>query len=123
MNDPKKPPLSAPTMPVEFPANLEPIYVNLALIAHSPAEIVIDFARMLPAMPKARVCTRVVLSPICAKLLLRALTENIGKYETQFGEIRVPEGPSLAEQLFRKPTIDPTTPTTPTPDAPAEGGS
>jgi hypothetical protein len=108
MNEPAHPPASAPrSMPLELPANLEPVYSNLALIAHSPAEIVIDFARMLPGMSKARVVSRVILTPLCAKSLLRALSENIAKFEKQFGEIHVPEGPSLAEQLFGKPTGDP----------------
>jgi hypothetical protein len=77
------------------------------MIAHSPMEVVIDFARILPAMVKARVGARIILSPLGAKMLLRALAENIAKFESQFGEIRVPEGPSLAEQLFRKPTVEP----------------
>jgi hypothetical protein len=107
-------------LPLEYPSNLEPIYVNLAMIAHSPVEVVIDFARILPAMIKARVCSRVILSPLGAKILSRALAENIAKYETQFGEIRVPEGPSLAEQLFKKPPSD--SPQDPShPDSPQEG--
>jgi len=107
MNEPGKPPAPAPRqIPLELPGTLEPIYSNLALIAHSQAEIVIDFARMLPGMPKARVAARVVLTPLCAKALMRALSENIVKFEKQFGEIHLPEGPSLAEQLFGKPTGD-----------------
>ena len=109
------PPPGPRPIPLELPANLEPVYSNLALIAHSPAEMVIDFARILPAMPKARICARVILTPLCAKALLRALGENLAKYEQQFGEIRVPEGPSLAEQLFGKPTGDTT------PESPKEG--
>jgi hypothetical protein len=116
MSEPSTPPTPAPRpIPLELPGNLEPVYSNLALIAHSPAEIVIDFARMLPGMPKARVAARVLLTPLCAKALWRALGENIAKYEKQFGEIHVPEGPSLAEQLFGKPTVDPA------PDSPKEG--
>ena len=107
MSEPKKKGATPPRqIPMELPGTLEPAYSNLALIAHSPAEIVIDFARMLPGMPKARVAARVVLTPLCAKALLRALGENIAKFEKQFGEIHVPEGPSLAEQLFGKPTGD-----------------
>jgi hypothetical protein len=116
MSEPKNPPASAPRqIPLELPGTLEPVYSNLALIAHSPAEIVIDFARILPGMPKARVAARVVLTPLCAKALLRALADNVAKFEKQFGEIHVPEGPSLAEQLFGKPTGDPT------PESPKEG--
>jgi hypothetical protein len=109
------PPAAPHPIPLELPANLEPVYSNLALIAHSPAEMVIDFARILPAMPKARICARIILTPLCAKALLHALGENLANYEKQFGEIRVPEGPSLAEQHFGKPTGDTS------PDAPKEG--
>jgi hypothetical protein len=116
MSEPQSSAPSAPRpIPLELPGNLEPVYSNLALIAHSPAEIVIDFARMLPGMPKARVYSRVVLTPLCAKALQRALTDNLAKYEGKFGEIHIPEGPSLAEQLFGKPTVDPT------PEPPKEG--
>ena len=116
MTEPQPTPPAAPQpLPIELPGNLEPVYSNLALIAHSPAEMVIDFARVLPAMPKARICARVILTPLCAKALLRALGENLAKFEQQYGEIRMPEGPSLAEQLFGKPTVDPA------PDSPKEG--
>jgi hypothetical protein len=110
MSEAPHPPAPAPRpIPLELPATLEPAYANLALIAHSPAEIVIDFARMLPGMPKARVAARIILTPLCAKALLRALGDNLAKFEKQYGEIHVPEGPSLAEQLFGKPTGDQST--------------
>jgi len=67
----------------------EGIYSNLALISHSPAEFVIDFTRMLPGVPKTRVYARIVMTPQHAKSFLLALQENIGKYEKQFGEIKV----------------------------------
>lgn len=87
-------------MAVEIPANLDAIYTNFALISHSPSEVVIGFARVLPNM-KARVVTRMVLTPLNAKLLLRALTDNLAKFEAQYGEIIVPT--QLADQLFRPP--------------------
>jgi hypothetical protein len=87
---------------IEIPANLEAIYSNFALIAHSPSEMVIDFARMLPNMPQARIHARIVMTPMNAKLLLRALSENLRTYEAQYGEIVVPTG--LAEQLFKPPS-------------------
>lgn len=65
----------------------EGIYSNLAIISHSPAEFVIDFTRILPGVPKARVHARIVMTPQHAKLLLHALGENIGKFENQYGEI------------------------------------
>lgn len=65
-------------------------YANLVLINHSPAEFVLDFARFVPGSPKARVQTRVLLAPIHAKSLLKALETNLKKYEDQYGEIKVP---------------------------------
>jgi hypothetical protein len=76
---------------VELPRDLEAIYANFALITHSPSEIVIDLARILPNVPKAKVYARVVMTPMNAKLLLRALEENLSKFEAQFGEIKTPE--------------------------------
>ncbi len=86
-------------MAIEIPANLEAVYSNFALITHSPSEIVVDFARLLPNMPKARIYARIVMTPMNAKLLLRALSENLSRFEAQYGEIIVPTG--LAEQLFK----------------------
>ncbi len=83
-----------PTQPVqinvELPGDLEAAYANFALITHSPSEIVLDFARILPNVPKAKVYARVVMTPMNAKLLHRALGENLVKYEEQFGEIKTP---------------------------------
>jgi hypothetical protein len=67
----------------------EGIYSNLALISHSPSEFVLDFARVLPGSRKAKVYARVVMTPQHVKLLLKALEENIKRYEGQFGEIKV----------------------------------
>ncbi len=63
-------------------------YSNLVLINHSPAEFVLDFARVVPGSPKARVQTRVILAPVHAKGLLEALKMNLKKYEDKFGEIK-----------------------------------
>src|ERR1043165_6366697 len=87
-------------MAIELPASLDAVYTNFALITHSPSEVLIDFARVLPNM-KARVQTRMVMTPLNAKLLLHALTENLSKLEAQFGEIVVPT--QLADHLFRPP--------------------
>ena len=67
------------------------IYANLAIIAHSSSEFIVDFVRVLPGMPKAGVKSRIVLAPEHAKRLLRALEENVNKYEQTFGPIRMPE--------------------------------
>lgn len=64
-------------------------YSNLALITHSNSEFIFDFARMLPGYPKAQVVSRVIMTPEHAKRLLLALKDNIGKYESQNGEIRL----------------------------------
>ncbi|NLE52626.1 MAG: DUF3467 domain-containing protein [Chloroflexi bacterium] len=86
---------------VEIPADLAASYANFAIITHSPWEFFLDFAQFLPNTPKARVRTRIVLAPANAKMLLRALQENITRYEAQHGEIEVPERPpSLADRLF-----------------------
>jgi len=67
----------------------EGIYANLALITHSPSEIIIDFARVMPGVPKARVYARIVMTPAHAKMLLNALQDNIKKFESQFGAIKI----------------------------------
>ena len=67
----------------------EGIYSNLAMITHSPAEFVVDFTRMLPGVPKTKVYARIIMTPQHAKSLLRALKDNIEKYEKQFGEIKI----------------------------------
>ena len=72
-------PIPGPQM--EIPTGLEPIYTNLARISHSPADIVIDFAQILPGEAKASVRARVLMTPLSAKLLLRALNENLARYE------------------------------------------
>ena len=84
---------------LEVPPHLEPTYTNLARISHSPADFVIDFAQMIPGENKASVRARVFMSPLSAKLLLRALNENISRYETALGEIALPT--TLADNLFR----------------------
>lgn len=86
---------------VQLPADLDPTYANFALITHTPSELIIDFAQVMPQMKQARVRARVVMTPTNAKLLLRALGERIGRYEAQYGEVEIPQGASLAEQLFR----------------------
>jgi len=76
----------------------EGIYSNFVLIAHSPSEFILDFARMLPGLPKAKVFARIVMTPQHAKLLRNALDENLKKYEERFGEIKAfPPGPAKTE--------------------------
>ncbi|MBK9005910.1 MAG: hypothetical protein CNIPEHKO_01964 [Anaerolineales bacterium] len=80
---------------------LEPAYANLARISHSPTEFVIDFGHMIPGEPTANINARVVMTPLSAKLLLRALNENLARYEAAFGEVKIPSGNTLADNLFR----------------------
>ncbi len=98
MMTPQKQP---PGPKIHSPEDLSTIYTNLARIAHSPADIVIDFAHLLPGEKTATVNARVLMTPLSAKLLLRALADNISRYEAAFGEIKMPVNSSLAENLFR----------------------
>jgi len=97
--------MSLPTPPpspsLEISSGLDIVYANLARISHSPADIVIDFAHILPGDSKATVKARILMSPLSAKLLVRALAENLSRFESAFGEINVPTNSSLAENLFR----------------------
>lgn len=86
---------------IEIPEGLKPLYTNLARISHSPADIVIDFAQLLPGEGRANVQARMLMTPLSAKLLLRALTENLARYEAAFGEINIPHGSTLADNLFK----------------------
>lgn len=65
----------------------EGIYSNLAMISHSNSEFVVDFIRLMPGVPKAKVKSRIILTPDHAKRLLSALKDNIEKYEDSFGKI------------------------------------
>lgn len=65
-------------------------YANFAIITHSSSDFVIDFARVLPGVPKAKVNSRVILAPEHAKRLLGALQENIVRYEREYGLIKIP---------------------------------
>lgn len=66
----------------------EGVYSNLVMIAHSNTEFVLDFIRIMPGVPKAKVKSRVIITPEHAKRLLAALKDNIRKYEETFGAIR-----------------------------------
>lgn len=81
---------------IEIPTDLEAIYSNFVMLTHSPSEIVLDFARLLPRTPKAKVHARIIMTPMNAKLLHRALGEHLTKFEERFGEIKLTE-PSFEE--------------------------
>lgn len=67
----------------------EGTYSNLVIITHSPAEFIMDFTRVVPGIPKAKVQSRIIMTPQHAKLFLNALNENIKRFENQFGEIKI----------------------------------
>ncbi len=71
------------------------IYSNLAIITHSNSEFVLDFVRVMPGVPKAKVRARVLLTPQHAKRLMRALVDNIQKFEQVHGQIRETEMPEI----------------------------
>jgi hypothetical protein len=95
MSDPKKNQIN-----IELTDEMaEGIYSNLAIITHSHSEFIIDFVKILPGIPKAKVKSRIILTPQHAKRLFRALQENISKYERLHGEIIAPETEGLPLNL------------------------
>jgi hypothetical protein len=86
---------------LSLPPDLKPVYVNLVRIGHTPMELTFDFACMLPGQEPTQIQSRLVMSPVGAKLFLRALAENLARYEAAFGEVHLPGDPSLATDLFR----------------------
>ena len=86
------------------PEVAEGIYANLAIITHSSAEVVMDFIRVLPGVPKANVKSRIILAPEHAKRLLFAFQDNIQKYEKAFGPINLPGAEAPAEEGGRTAT-------------------
>jgi uncharacterized protein (DUF1778 family) len=81
------------------------VYSNLAIITHSNSEFVVDFARVLPGVPKAKVKSRIVLTPQHAKRLLRALSENVKKFEALHGNIQESEMQAMP-MTFSGPTTE-----------------
>ena len=74
-------------------------YANLAIITHSSSEFILDFAQNMPGMPTMQVASRIIMTPEHAKRLLGALNDNIRKYESQFGEIKLPLNPMMMPPL------------------------
>ncbi|MEO0078016.1 MAG: DUF3467 domain-containing protein [candidate division WOR-3 bacterium] len=90
MNQENSPPPQGPPVQIEIgEKESEGVYSNFVLIAHSASEFIIDFARILPGLPKAKVFSRIVMTPQHAFLLHSALTDNIKKYEDRFGKIKL----------------------------------
>lgn len=81
----------------------EGIYANLAIITHSHSEFVVDFIRVMPNVPKAKVQSRIIMTPQHAKRLMNALRENIGKFEQAYGNIQDLEMPPIPPMNFSTP--------------------
>ncbi len=91
---------------IELPESLaDGVYSNLAIITHSPSEFVCDFVQMMPGMPKAKVRSRVVMTPENAKRLMYALQDNIRKYEQNLGVIQE-KGGNVPPMNFGTPTTE-----------------
>ena len=88
---------------IRISPDLEAVYANLVRITHSPSEFIFDFAQMLPGLKEPDLKSRVLLSPLSAKLIFKALGENLAKYEANFGDISIPGRSSLADSLFQPP--------------------
>jgi len=82
----------------------EGIYSNLAIITHSNSEFVIDFVKLMPGVPKAKVKSRIVLTPQHAKRLLKALKDNLSKFEQAHGPIKDTDMPNVLPLSFGGPT-------------------
>jgi hypothetical protein len=80
------------------------IYSNLAIITHSPAEVVCDFIQIMPGMPKGKVRSRVIMTPENAKRFLQALAENIEKYEENYGAINQNNSNNMPPMNFGTPS-------------------
>ena len=91
-----------PQLELNLPADARALYSNLVRITHSPADLVFDFAEILPGAGAPTIQVRVIMSPVGAKLFLRALAENLARYEANFGEIHLPGEASLASGPVRQ---------------------
>lgn len=88
-------------MSIELPEEVaDGTYSNLAIISHSNSEFVLDFIRMVPNVPKAKVKSRIILTPQHAKRLMRALIDNVKKFEEQNGKIDEPKMPNFPPMNF-----------------------
>lgn len=73
----------------------EGVYSNLAIISHSNSEFVLDFIKVMPGLPKAKVKSRIMMTPQHAKRLMRALQDNIAKFESMHGDVKDAEQPQF----------------------------
>jgi len=92
---------SKPLPELQVPDDLNPNYVNFVRISHTASEFVMDFSLLMPGVTQPSIDSRLVMSPMATKLFLRALTDNLTRYESKFGKINLPGKHSLADDLFR----------------------
>ncbi len=78
----------------------EGIYSNFVIVVHSASEFVIDFAKIMPGMPKGKVNARILMTPQHAKSLANTLNDNIGKYERSYGTIKMPNQKGNSNDWF-----------------------
>jgi len=71
----------------------EGVYSNLVIVSHTDSEFILDFARLLPGKPKAKIHARVIMNPKNCKLFLAALQDNLSKFESKFGKVPAPTAP------------------------------
>ena len=104
-NQPKKRQLR-----LELPKDPSASYSNTVMISHTPTEVIFDFIQIMPNDNRARVQKRIVMTPTHAKMFLKALDDNMQKFEEKHGEVELPQRASLADQLFSsiKPNPDDT---------------
>jgi uncharacterized protein DUF3467 len=101
MSQPPQQPQGQQRIQFELPSNLSVVYANAAMVSQSHSEIIIDLIQIMPNDPRARVQSRVVMTPANAKLFMKALETNLQRFEQTHGEISVPPpAPTLADQLF-----------------------
>ncbi|HKK72385.1 MAG TPA: DUF3467 domain-containing protein [Candidatus Krumholzibacteria bacterium] len=84
--------MAQPQNPQQIQIDIDPkdadgIYANVAFLHQSAAEFIVDFARIMPGAPRAKVHSRIILTPRAAKAVLRLLEDNVKRYESQHGEI------------------------------------
>ncbi|MBK7474830.1 MAG: DUF3467 domain-containing protein [Haliscomenobacter sp.] len=102
MEDKKTPPQNQ--INIELTEDIaEGTYSNLAIITHSHSEFILDFIRLVPNVPKAKVKARIIVTPEHAKRLVQALADNVRRYEAQFGPINSPEQPPIPPMSFNTP--------------------
>lgn len=105
MEDKKQTSQNRNQLNIELPAEVaRGVYSNLAVISHSNSEFVLDFIQVLPGTPKAEVRSRVIMTPQHAKRLLKALSDNLSKFEQSHGEITLQEKDVQLPPTFGGPT-------------------